>query len=54
MKKILIISLYNGANEIVDMDEDLEEELDHIKNNGGLREDHKNVWLSEEVMYVEL
>tara|TARA_B110000858_G_C17473177_1_gene323704 strand:+ start:98 stop:283 length:186 start_codon:yes stop_codon:yes gene_type:complete len=54
MKKILVISLYNGANEIVEMDEELKQELEQIRTDGGLAEHHKNVWISEEVMYVEL
>ena len=48
MKKILVISLYNGNNEIVMMRAEEMEELEKC------REGDKVVWLEEEFMYVEL
>ena len=52
MKKILVISLYNGDNEIDEVDEDewieIEESCERCKKG------HKVIWLGEEFMYMEL
>jgi len=52
LKKILVISLYNGNNEIEMVEADQIEEF-----TSGLekcKEGDKVVWLGEEFMYVEL
>ena len=52
MKKILVISLYNGDNEIDEIDE---EEYSHITSNCTKNtKGDRVIWLDEEFMYMEL
>jgi len=52
MKKILVVSLYNGDNEIEEVDEEEMKEIGESmeKCNKG----DKVVWLGEEFMYIDL
>ncbi len=52
MKKILVISLYNGDNEIDEIDE---EEYSHITSNCTKNtKGDRVIWLDEEYMYMEI
>ena len=52
MKKILVISLYNGDNKIDEIDE---EEYSYITSNyTKCPEGDRVIWLGEEFMYMEL
>ena len=52
MKKILVISLYDGNNEIEEVsDEEIEE---YSSNMEKCKKGDKVVWLGEEFLYVEL
>ena len=52
MKKILVISLYDGNNEIENVDE---EEMREIESSSEkCKKGDKVGWLSEEFMYLEL
>ena len=52
MKKILVISLYDGNNEIEEMDD---EEMDEIQIScERCKKGDKVIWLGEEFMYLEL
>ncbi len=52
MKKILVISLYDGNNEIEEVDD---EEMIEIQNScEKCKEGDKVIWIGEEVMYLEL
>jgi len=53
-KKILVISLYNGSNEVDEVSEEVMKEIEmHYKKCVGCRHD-KVVWMGEEEMIVEL
>ena len=52
MKKILVISLYDGNNEIEEVDD--EEIAEFSSNMEKCKKGDKVVWLGEEFMYVEL
>ena len=52
MKKILVISLYDGNNEIDEVDE--EEMREIVGSSEKCKKGDKVVWLGEEFMYVEL
>ena len=52
MKKILVISLYDGNNEIDEVDE--EEMREIVRSSEKCKKGDKVVWLGEEFMYVEL
>ena len=52
MKKILVISLYDGNNEIEEVSE--EEILEFSSNMEKCKKGDKVVWLGEEFLYVEL
>jgi len=52
MKKILVISLYDGNNEIEEVsDEEIEEFSSNMEK---CKKGDKVVWLGEEFLYVEL
>ena len=52
MKKILVISLYDGSNEIDEVDE---EEMQEIMRSGEkCKKGDKVIWKDEEFMYLEL
>jgi len=51
MKKILVISLYDGSNEIEDVTEKM---MEQIKKFCVRAEGEKVIWKCEEFMYVEL
>ena len=52
MKEILVISLYDGNNEIEKVDE---EEMLEIQNSSEkCKKGDKVIWISEEFMYLEL
>ena len=52
MKKILVISLYNGDNEIDEVDE---EEYSYITSNYTKNtKGDRVIWLGEEYMYMEI
>lgn len=52
MKKILVISLYDGSNEIDEVDE---EEMREIMRSGEkCKKGDKVIWKDEEFMYLEL
>ena len=52
MKKILVISLYDGNNEIEEVsDQEIEEFSSNMEK---CKKGDKVVWLGEEFMYVEL
>lgn len=52
MKKILVISLYDGSNEIDEVDQEEMREIE--RSSDKCKRGDKVVWLSEEFMYVEL
>jgi tRNA(Ile2) C34 agmatinyltransferase TiaS len=52
MKKILVISLYDGSNEIEMVE--AEEILEFSSNMERCKKGDKVVWLGEEFIYVEL
>ena len=52
MKKILVISLYDGNNEIEEVSD--EEILEFSSNMEKCKKGDKVVWLGEEFLYVEL
>ena len=52
MKKILVISLYDGSNEIDEVDE---QEMQEIERSGEkCKKGDKVIWKDEEFMYLEL
>ena len=52
MKKILVISLYNGDNEIDEIDS---EEFEEIKSNSTKNsKGDRVIWMDEEYMYMEI
>ena len=51
MRKLLIVNLYDGNNEIEMVDE---EEMREIERNCEKGEGEKMVWLAEEHIYIEL
>ena len=52
MKKILVISLYDGSNEIDEVDQ---EEMQEIMRSGEkCKKGDKVIWKDEEFMYMEL
>ena len=52
MKKILVISLYDGDNEIDEVDE---EEMREIQmSSERCKKGEKGMWMGEEFMYLEL
>lgn len=51
MKKLLVISLYDGSNEIEEIDENDTEMFEGMSK---CETGEKVVWLGEEHMYVEL
>lgn len=54
MKKFLEINLYDGDSKLVDLDDDLRELLDYIKEEGNYKKGNKEVWLGEEFMYIKV
>ena len=52
MKKILVVNLYNGNNEIDEVDEEEMREIERSCER--CEEGDKVVWLAEEHLYIEL
>ena len=52
LKKILVVSLYNGDNEIEEVDEEEMKEIGESMEK--CKKGDKVVWLGEEFMYIEL
>ena len=52
MKKILVISLYDGNNEIEEVDEEEMKEIEESSEK--CKKGDKVIWLGEEFMYMEL
>jgi len=52
MKKILVISLYDGSNEIDEVDE--EEMREIMRSSEKCKKGDKVIWKDEEFMYMEL
>ena len=52
--QVLEIDLYNGNNEIIDLDAELKDVLQYLEDNGTVVNGDKKVYMGEEVMYVVL
>ena len=52
MKKILVISLYDGSNEIDEVDEEMMREI--MRSSEKCKKGDKVIWKDEEFMYLEL
>ena len=52
MKKILVISLYDGSNEIDEVDEQEMQEI--MRSSERCKKGDKVIWKDEEFMYLEL
>lgn len=52
MKKILVISLYNGDNEIDEVDEEEMREIE--RSSEKCKKGDKVIWMGEEFMYMEI
>jgi uncharacterized protein (DUF697 family) len=52
MKKILVISLYDGSNEIDEVDQEEMQEI--MRSSEKCKKGDKVIWKDEEFMYLEL